>query len=138
MGIGFAVPINTVRNVAAQIISSGKALHAFLGLSALPVTAQVATLFHLPTKTGLLVQDVSAGSGAYKAGLKAGTTAVVVQGESYKVGGDVIVSIDGKPATDYEQLRDAVSQAKPGDKMKLEIYRNGSKKTITATLGQRG
>jgi S1-C subfamily serine protease len=138
VGIGFAVPINTVRSVAAQIISSGKALHAFLGLSALPVNQQVAKLFHLPTTTGLLVQDVSTGSGAYKAGLKAGTTAVVVQGESYKVGGDIIVAINGTPATSYEQLRDAVSQAKPGDKMKLEIYRNGSKKTITATLGQRG
>jgi S1-C subfamily serine protease len=138
VGIGFAVPINTVRNVAAQIISSGKALHAFLGLSAAPVNPQIAKLFHLPTTAGLLVQDVQTGSGADKAGLKAGNTAVVVQGESYKVGGDIIVTIDGTPATNYEQLRDAVSQSKPGDKMKLEIYRNGSKKTITATLGQRG
>ena len=65
-------------------------------------------------------------------------TAVVVQGESWNVGGDIIVAINDKPATSYEQLRDAVAQSKPGDKMKLEIYRNGAKKTITATLGQRG
>ncbi len=137
VGIGFAIPINTVRSVAAQIISSGKALHAFLGLSAAPVTPQLAKLFHLPTNSGLLIQDVTVGSGADKAGLKQGKTAVVVQGESYQVGGDIIVSIDGVPATSYEQLRDAVAKAKPGDKMKLEIYRNGSKKTVTATLGQR-
>jgi serine protease Do len=126
-----------VRNVAAQIISSGKALHAYLGLSALPLTRQLANLFHLPTSQGLLIQDVRSGSGAYKAGLKAGKTAMVVQGESWQVGGDIIVAIDGTPATSYEQLRDAVSQRKPGDKMKLEIYSNGKKKTVTATLGQR-
>ncbi|HEX4526670.1 MAG TPA: trypsin-like peptidase domain-containing protein [Gaiellaceae bacterium] len=137
VGIGFAIPINTVRNVAAQIISSGKALHAFLGLSAAPLTPQLATLFKLPTSAGLLVQDVQTGSGADKAGIKAGKTAVVVQGESYQVGGDIIVAIDGTPATTYEQLRDAVSQRKPGDKMKLELYSNGKKKTVTVKLGQR-
>ena len=138
VGIGFAIPINTVRSVAAQIISSGKAQHAFLGLDAAPVTPQLAKLFHLPSNTGLLIQDVQAGSGADKAGLKAGKTAVVVQGESYQVGGDMIVSIDGNPVTTYQQLRDAIASRKPGDKMKLEIYRNGSKQTVTATLGQRG
>ncbi len=137
VGIGFAIPINTVRNVAGQIISSGKALHAFLGLDAYPVTPQLQKLFHLPSSTGLLIQDVQAGSGADKAGLRAGKSAVVVQGESYQVGGDVIVAIDGTPVTTYQQLRDAIAKRKPGDKMKLEIYRNGSKKTVTATLGQR-
>ena len=138
VGIGFAIPINTVRNVAAQIISSGKAEHAYLGLDAAPVTPQLARLFHLPSNSGLLIQDITAGSGADKAGLREGKTAVVVQGESYQVGGDLIVAIDGTPVTTYQQLRDAISQRKPGDKLKLEIYRNGSKKTVTAKLGQRG
>ncbi len=137
LGIGFAIPINTVRNVAAQIISTGKALHAFLGLSAATITPQIAHLFHLPTTTGLLVQDVQSGSGADKAGLRAGGTSVVVQGESYQIGGDIIVAINGAPVTNYEQLRDAVAQAKPGDKMRLELYRGGSKKSVTVSLGQR-
>ena len=50
----------------------------------------------------------------------------------------MIVAIDGTPVSTYQQLRDAISQRKPGDKLKLEIYRNGSKKTVTAKLGQRG
>jgi len=137
VGIGFAIPINTVRTVAGQIISNGKALHAYLGLDAAPLTKQLATLFHLPTSSGLLIQDVQTGSGADKAGLKAGKTAVIVQGESYQVGGDIIVAVNGNPVTTYEQLRDAVANSKPGDKMKLELYRNGSKKSVTATLGQR-
>ena len=137
VGIGFAIPINTVRNVASQIISTGKAQHAFLGLDAADVTPTLVKLFNLPTRSGLLIQDVQAGSGADKAGLKPGATAVVVQGQSYKVGGDVIVAADGRPLSTFEQLRDAISRKKPGDSMKLDIYRNGSKKTVTVKLGQR-
>lgn len=137
VGIGFAIPINTVRNVAAQIIATGKALHAYLGLSAAPLTPELAKLFHLPTSTGLLVQDVQAGSGADKAGLKAGDTPFVLQGESYQVGGDIIVAIDGARVSTYEQLRDAVARRKPGEKMRLEIYRGNVKKSVTVRLGQR-
>jgi S1-C subfamily serine protease len=137
VGIGFAIPINTVRTVASQIITSGKVEHAFLGLNALPVTKKLAQLFHLPTSQGLLVQDVQSGSGADKAGLVAGTTSVVVDGESYQVGGDIIVAIDGEKLTQYEQLRDAIARGKPGDKVHLEIFHNGKKKSVTATLGVR-
>jgi S1-C subfamily serine protease len=137
VGIGFAIPINTVRTVASQIITSGKVEHAFLGLNAVPVTAKLAQLFHLPTKEGLLVQDVQSGSGAAKVGLVAGTTPVVVEGESYQIGGDIIMSIDGEKLTQYEQLRDALARHKPGDKVHLEIYHHGSKKSVTAKLGLR-
>jgi S1-C subfamily serine protease len=137
VGIGFAIPVNTVRTVASQIITSGKVEHAFLGLNAVPVTAKLAQLFHLPTKQGLLVQDVQTGSGAAKAGLVNGTTPVVVEGESYQIGGDIITSIDGEKLTQYEQLRDAIARHKPGDKVHLEIYHHGSKKSVTATLGVR-
>jgi S1-C subfamily serine protease len=136
IGIGFAVPINTVRNVAAQIIKNGKVAHAFLGISAQPVNARLAKMFNLPTESGLLLTLVSDGSAAAKAGLKAGHTQVVVQGESYFLGGDIIVAIDGRPTGTYEALRDSVSQKKPGDKVDLDVYRNGSKKKVTVTLGQ--
>ncbi len=135
IGIGFAVPVNTVRNVAAQIISTGKVAHAFLGVGTTPVTKQLARLYKLPT-AGLLVLSVDGGSGADKAGLHAGQTPVVVNGESYTIGGDVITTVDGQPVSEFEQLRDAISQKKPGDKLKLEIVRNGDKKSVTVTLGQ--
>ena len=137
VGIGFAIPINTVRNVAAQIIATGKAQHAFIGLNVAPLNTQLAQLFHLPTSTGLLIQDVSKGSGADKAGLRVGKDAIVVQGQSYKVGGDIIAKVDGAPVSTYEQLRDAVAAKKPGDTMRLEIYRNGSKQTVKVKLGLR-
>jgi S1-C subfamily serine protease len=135
IGIGFAVPVNTVRNVAAQLIASGKVAHAFLGVGTLPITPQLSRLFKLPAK-GLLVSSVDKNSGADKAGIRAGKTNVVVGGFSYTVGGDVITAVDGQPVSQFEQLREAIAQKKPGDELKLELFRNGSAKTVTVTLGQ--
>jgi S1-C subfamily serine protease len=135
IGIGFAIPVNTVRNIAAQIISTGKVEHAYLGVTTTPVTKQLSRLYSLPS-AGLLVVDLDPGGPAIRAGLIHGTTDVVVGGESYTLGGDVITSVDGAPVAAFEQLRDAIARKKPGDKVKLEIVRNGSKKSITVKLGQ--
>jgi len=135
IGIGFAVPVNTVRNVAAQIISTGKVAHAFLGVGTVPVTAQLAKLFKLPSK-GLLVERVDSGSGADKSGIRVGKTPVVVGGQSYTLGGDVITAVDGSPISEFEQLRDAIAAKRPGDKLKLEVFRDGGKTSVTVTLGQ--
>ena len=137
VGIGFAIPVNTVRTVASQIISTGKVEHAFLGLGALPVSQSSRSSSTCRRITASSCKTCRQGSGADKAGLVAGKTAVVVQGESYQVGGDIIVSIDGEKLTEYEQLRDAITRHKPGDKVHLEIYRGGKKKSVTATLGVR-
>ena len=137
VGIGFAIPVNTVRDIAGQIIANGKAEHAFLGLSAAAVTPQLQKLFNLPTASGLLVRDVTKGSGADKAGIKGGSTSVVVQGESYRVGGDIITKVDGQPVSSYDQLYAAVQKKSPGESMKIELYRDNSKRTVTAKLGTR-
>jgi S1-C subfamily serine protease len=137
VGIGFAIPINTVRDVAGQIIASGKAEHAYLGLSTASVTPQLQKLFNLPTKHGLLVQKVSQRTVAENAGIKGGTTSVVVQGESIWVGGDIITKADGKPLSSTQQLFYIVLGKKPGDKLTLELWHDGAKKTITVTLGTR-
>ena len=136
LGIGFAIPINTVRSVAAQLIKTGKVEHPFLGISVLPITAQLAKLFNLPTKSGLLVDRVDSGTSAAKAGIKGGTTSVIVSGTSYRLGGDIIVSVDGKPVATFEQLRDAIDLKKPGEKIALGLYRHGAKETVHVTLGQ--
>jgi S1-C subfamily serine protease len=135
IGIGFAIPVNTVRNVAAQIIKNGKVAHAYLGVSTVSITPQIAKLFNLPTARGVIVAQVTGGSGAAHAGLKGHSTNVVVQGETYPLGGDIIVSADHEPVTSAEQLREAIAQHKPGDKLSLEIYRNGKKKAVTVKLG---
>jgi S1-C subfamily serine protease len=136
IGIGFAVPVNTVRDVASQLIDSGRVEHPFLGVVAQPIDKEIADVFNLPVEQGLLVVRVIEGSGADKAGLKAGTTEVVVAGESYLLGGDIIVEIDGEPATTAEDLREAVSAKKPGDKIDIEAYRGGDRRSFEVTLGR--
>jgi S1-C subfamily serine protease len=136
LGIGFAIPINTVANVAAQILKNGKVEHAYLGIGVDQVTPQLAQLFNLPVKHGLLVRDVQVGSGADKAGIEPGSTQVVVEGETYQLGGDLLVGVDGTPVSTYEQLRDAIAAHKPGQKVQLELYRHGKKMTVAVKLGE--
>jgi S1-C subfamily serine protease len=136
VGIGFAVPSNTVKTVIAQLIRQGHIDRAFVGISAVPITRDLARVFRLPVTKGLLVQSVQPGSGAAKAGLKAGTTQVVLAGESYNLGGDIIVGAGGAPIASLDKLRDVVAAKKPGDKLDLEIYRGSRKTTVTVKLGR--
>jgi S1-C subfamily serine protease len=136
IGIGFAVPSNTVKNVAAQLMRTGKVDRAFLGVFARQLEPEVARLFRLPVDTGLLVERVEQGSPAAKAGIKGGTTSVVIAGTDYRVGGDIVVAVGGKRVTNLGELRDLLLTHKPGDKLELELYRGPDKKTVTVQLGR--
>jgi S1-C subfamily serine protease len=137
VGIGFAVPIDTVKEVAEQLIAGGKVERPFLGVSVRPIEGRLARLFRLPVDRGLIVQRVEPGSAADKAGLQAGTERVVVAGESYVLGGDVIVKVDGAAVRTFRQLRQAIARHDAGDELELEIYRGNEKKTVKVKLGQR-
>ncbi len=138
VGIGFAVQSNTVKQVVAQILKSGKASHAYLGVGIKAITPELASLYRLPVKEGLLVTDVTKGSGAAKAGLKGGTRDVTVAGSTYTIGGDIIVAADGQGiGNSAGKLETIIAGHKPGDKLALEIYRGDKKMTVTATLGNR-
>lgn len=137
IGIGFAVPVNTVRDVASQLIEEGKVEHPFLGVEVRQIDKEIADVFNLPVDVGLLVVRVFEASGAAKAGLRAGTTDVVVGGESYRIGGDIVVKVDGRELTSPQELSEAVSTHKPGDKVKIEAYRGDEKRTFQVTLGRR-
>jgi len=136
VGIGFAIPSNTVKTVVAQLINNGKVEHAYLGIEAVPITPDLARVFRLPVKQGLVVEGVRKGSGAAKAGLKAGTTQVVLAGESYLLGGDVIVKADGVHVASLARLRDLIAAKKPGDTIELELSRGNSTRTVEVKLGR--
>jgi S1-C subfamily serine protease len=136
VGIGFAVPSNTVKDVVAQILRTGRVDHAYLGISGQPLTEDVADQYNLPVQSGVLVGSVTSGSGADKAGLQGGKTEVVVAGQTYVLGGDIIVAFDGEKISSIEELRDAVSGKQPGDKVTLVIYRDANKSSVTVTLGR--
>ena len=136
VGIGFAVPSNTVKNVVAQILRTGKVAHAYLGISGEDITSSLAQNYKLPATSGVLVAAVYGGTGASRAGIRAGTTRVVVAGETYVLGGDIIVALDGKPISSIDNLRDAIAAHKPGDKIRLTVYRGAKKTSVTVTLGR--
>jgi S1-C subfamily serine protease len=136
IGIGFAVPINTVRDVVAQLKAKGRVDHPYLGIEARPIQENIAELFRLPVKEGLLIESVFPESGAAEAGLRGGATRVVVAGESYMIGGDIIVKADGQELTTTERLRQLVSEKEPGDRLKLEIYRGQERRTVDIKLGR--
>jgi S1-C subfamily serine protease len=136
VGIGFAVPSNTVKDVVAQILRTGRVDHAYLGIRGQAVTDDVADRYNLPVEHGVLVESVLDDSGADRAGLQAGDTEVVVAGETYVLGGDIIVAFDGRKLSSIEELRDAISAQKPGDVVTLVIYRDATKTSVKVTLGR--
>jgi len=134
IGIGFAIPINTVRDVVAELKAQGHVDHPYLGVVTRPVSPTMARIFSLPVPKGLLVESVTAGSGADRAGLHGGTDEVVVEGESYQLGGDVITKADGMSVSTTERLRDIVSQHKPGDSLSVEFYRGRDSAPLKAEI----
>ena len=84
----------------------------------------------------MLVEVVGDGTAAARAGLKAGTRSSVVAGESYTLGGDLIVAVAGKRVASLEELRDALADHKPGETVKLQVYRGTRQPTLDVTLGR--
>jgi putative serine protease PepD len=136
VGIGFAVPVDTVKSVAAQIIESGKAEHAYLGIRATPLTADIARLFRLPTARGLLVDTVEPGTAAANAGVRPGRRVVIVEGESWRLGGDIIVRAGGRPVATFEALRAQVARKRPGQRLELELWRGEERVRLNVKLGR--
>jgi len=136
IGIGFAIPINTVKDVVAELKTQGHVDHPSLGVVTRPVTSSMARIFSLPVDRGLLVESVAPGSGAERAGLHGGTDQVVVEGESYQLGGDVITKADGMNVSTVERLREIVAAHKPGESVSLEFFRKAEKLSADVKLGR--
>ncbi len=137
VGIGFAVPSNTVKSVVAQLLENGRVDRAYVGVTLQDVDAEVARVLRLPAEEGVLVGAVQPGSPAAKAGIEGGDTQVVVAGQSYQLGGDMIVGIDGKEVTSGDALREAIAAHEPGDTVRVAVvHADGKKETIEVELGR--
>ncbi len=137
VGIGFAIPIDTAREVVTEIEKNGKVEHAYLGINGGTIVPAVAKALNLPVEKGVLVAEVVKGGPADKAGLQGGSTEATIEGASFKLGGDIITEVNGKPIGSMEEVIEAVNAAKPGEKMELTVLRHGETKKITVTLGNR-
>jgi S1-C subfamily serine protease len=136
VGIGFAIPINTVKSVAAQLIARGAVVHPYLGVQARAITPEIARLFRLPVAHGLLVGRVCRASGAARAGLHGPREQVTVAGDTWPLGGDIIVSADGVTLGSVERLRSVVADKQPGDTIRLGVVRGDKSMTETVRLGR--
>jgi S1-C subfamily serine protease len=137
VGIGFAVPINTARDVVEQLKESGEVEHAYLGISGGSITPDLADALKLPVDEGVLVDEVVKGGPADKAGVEGGDTSATIEGASFRLGGDIITRVNGKKATGMEDVIDAVNAASPGDELTLTVLRGGETKDVVVKLGVR-
>jgi S1-C subfamily serine protease len=137
VGIGFAIPIDTAREVAGQIERHGKVQHAYLGISGGTITPDLARALKLPVGEGVLVSEVVKGGPADKAGLQGGSTSATIEGANIVLGGDIVTKLDGKKVSGMDQLINVVNSAKPGEKLAVTVLRSGSPKTLAVTLGVR-
>jgi S1-C subfamily serine protease len=137
VGIGFAIPIDTVRAEIHQLETKGEVEHAFLGISGGTITPDLARAVNLPVEEGVIVQSVVKGGPADKAGIEAGHTTATIEGQQVSLGGDIITEVDGRKIADMEEIVEIVNAAEPGDELELTILREGQTKTATVTLGDR-
>jgi S1-C subfamily serine protease len=137
-GVGFAVPVDTVKRSLSQLRETGKVEYGFLGVSASPLYPQLARRLGLPVERGALVATVEKGSPADKAGLSAGKGKIEFQGQpDIPRDGDVIVAVDGKKLTEDVDLPDLIGQKGPRQKVRLDLVRGKERRTVTVTLAPR-
>lgn len=136
-GLGFAVPINAAVRSLEELKSNGRVRYAWLGVGGQTLTSDLAELFKLSSKGGALIEQVTAGSPADKAGIRGGSKAIRVQGRDFTIGGDIVVKADSTTIGTFEDLVAFLSKKKPGDTITLVIERNGKQETVKAKLAER-
>ncbi len=141
VGIGFAIPIDTAKSELSELEKGGTVRGAYLGLTSLTIDGSLAGL-NLPVTSGALVQTVQRGTPAEKAGIHGGNVSANTEDGPIVLGGDIIISVNGKPVTSSDDLANDIEAHKPGDTITIGLLRatgggHYQRKTITATLTSR-
>jgi serine protease Do len=138
-GIGFAIPVNIVQKIIPELMKNGSYQHPYLGISGVTLSSTMAKEMGLTAdQRGILVETVTAGSPAEKAGLKASEKQVQIDGQDFNVGGDVITAVDGQPLKRFDDLVSYLfASTTVGQTIKLDVLRNGKAQTLDLTLAAR-
>jgi S1-C subfamily serine protease len=136
-GIGFAIPINTAKRIAHDLMTEGRVRQAFLGVQTLPIGGWLAEALDLPIQDGLLIEEVTPGGPAAAAGLHGGNQEALAGMRRITIGGDVIVAIDQQKIASKVDMDLALNRKRPGDTVTVTVYRGGKKLDIPVKLGER-
>ncbi len=135
VGVGFAVPSNTVQSIASQLIENGSVEHAYLGVGVQEIPQSVAEELGVPA--GVALTDVRPDTPAQKAGLRPSSGERIVDGRQYPTGGDIVTAIDGQRVTSSAALQSAIDGKRPGDTVTLTVTRNGDERKVAVKLAER-
>ncbi len=137
-GVGFAIPISSVKRSLAQLEHGGKAEYAYIGVSTQALYPQLAAKLGLDTDHGGLLAEVVPGGPGDEAGLKGGDEKLRFQGIPYKVGGDTILTVDGREVVQPDDLSRYIASFQPGDKVTVGVlHADGNRTNVEVTLGKR-
>jgi S1-C subfamily serine protease len=136
-GIGFAIPINTAKRIAHDLITDGRVHQAFLGVETISVGGGLAEALDLPVQDGLLVQTVTRGGPAAQSGVRGGDRIAQAGMRRFYIGGDVITAIDGQKVSTQLDVNLVLNKKRPGDVVTVTVYRGGKKMDISVKLGER-
>lgn len=135
--IGFAIPINNVKSIVVELRKNGHVIRPWLGIKGKFVTDEVRNLIALPLVSGLLILDVDEGSPAEAIGVRAGNLDVTIEGESWVLGGDILVAVNGQDVKSSEQYAKVLGQLKAKQSIEVTLSRDGARHTMNVTLGER-
>jgi S1-C subfamily serine protease len=136
-GVGFAVPVDTVKRSVAQLRAHGSVAYAYVGVTSVELFPQLARRLHLGVTHGAFVQTVVPGGPAAKAGLRGGTRKFQFDAAEYEIGGDVVTRLNGRAIGIGHDLSDAIALLDPGQVVTLEVWRGGVSRQVRLTLGTR-
>ena len=136
-GIGFAIPINRAKEVATQLITSGKVARPWLGITGISLTREISKELGLDVKSGVIVAEVLPGSPAYQAGLRGGSRTIVVGSMKLPIGGDIITSLNEEEISDMKELIQCLNYLKVGQMVSLKIYRDHRHLELQVLLAER-
>jgi 2-alkenal reductase len=137
-GVGFAVPIDSARRSMTQLIGTGRVAYAYVGITTDDLTPTLARRFGYPVKYGAVVTSVRTGTPADRAGLRGGTHEVDFNGATFTAGGDVIVSIAGRPVRSADDLvRVVAEEIRPGQRVIFALVRDGRRLRVPVRLAER-
>jgi len=135
-GIGFAIPINTARRVAEDLIKYGRVRRATLGAEGRALWPGLAEALKLNVQQGILIERVEPGGAAAAAGIRGGNKSMVAGLQELRIGGDVLIAVDGKAITNQMDLNLMLNRSQPGNSVTLTIVRDGKQINIPVKLGE--